>query len=200
MKILYLDCETAGLDQKQNPITQISGIIEIDGESVREFDFNLCPHPNAVIDPKALEVNHLTHENLLDPGRLEHTAVYKKLKSIFLTYIDRYNKEDKFYLMGQNVHFDYGFLLELWKRNNDDYLGSFIHYHKIDLIALTATLRIAGVLTKEKAPNLKLETLCKLFNLEAQTHNSIDDIRKTRTIFLRMVQSLKGVNLFQTNP
>lgn len=117
------------------------------------------------------------------------------MKSIFLTYVDRYNKEDKMYLMGQNVGFDYGFLLELWKRQGDDYLGSFIHYHKIDLIALTSMFRIAGILPKEKLPNMKLESLCKYFGFSAQTHDSLSDIRQTREIFLRMVRSVKESNL-----
>lgn len=187
---MYLDCETAGLDPKKNPIIQISGIIEIDDQIVKEFDFKLRPLPTDTIDPKALEVNHITAEQLTDPERLEPIEAYKKLKSIFLTYIDRYNKEDKLYLMGQNVGFDYGFIQELWKRQGDDYLGSFIHYHKIDLIALTATLRLSGKLTKEKLPNMKLETLCRYFGLGEQKHDSLDDIRKTRDIFLRMVHSI----------
>jgi len=155
----------------------------------------LRPHKDAVIDKKALECNHITAEELLDPTRLEPIEAYKKLKSIFLTYIDKYNKEDKLYLVGQNVHFDYGFLLEFWKRNGDDYLGSFIHYHKIDLIALTATARIAGILPKEKAPNLKLETISKVFGLGEQIHDALDDIRKTRQVYQIFVDAMKGVKL-----
>lgn len=117
--------------------------------------------------------------------------MYKKLKSIFLTYIDRYDKSDKLYLMGQNVHFDYGFLLEMWKRQGDDYLGSFIHYHKIDLIALTASLRLAGVAPLDKAPSLKLSTLCELFGLSAQSHDALSDIRQTREVFQKIIGSLK---------
>ena len=126
---------------------------------------------------------------------MEPIDAYKKLKSIFLTHIDRYNKEDKLYLVGQNVHFDYGFLLELWKKQGDDYLGSFIHYHKIDLIALTCAMRLAGILTKEKLPSMKLAELCRYFELGEQTHDSMDDIRKTREVFLRIVQSIKNSNL-----
>lgn len=126
--------------------------------------------------------------------RLEPIEVYKKLKSIFLTYVDRYNKEDKLYLMGQNVQFDYGFLLELWKRQGDDYLGSFIHYHKIDLIALTCTFKLAGAFQKP-LPNMKLASLCDYFGLTAQTHDSLDDIKKTREIFIKMVHSVKDSNL-----
>ena len=96
--------------------------------------------------------------------------------------------------MGQNVGFDYSFLLELWKRQGDDYLGSFIHYHKIDLIALTCTFKLAGAFEKP-LPNMKLETLCNYFSLTEQTHDALDDIRKTREIFLKMVHSVKKSGL-----
>jgi len=191
IKLLYLDTETTGLDPTKNAIIQISGIIEINGEVVREFDFRLRPHLDALIEQQALDANKITREELLDPARLEPIDAYKALKSIFLTYINKYDKEDKLYLVGQNVHFDYGFLLELWKRNGDMYLGSFIHYHKIDLIALTASLRVAGVFTKEKVPNLKLSTLAPLFGLGEQSHDSMSDIRQTRSIFLRILEKMK---------
>lgn len=200
MKLLFLDCETAGLDPKRNPAIQFSGIIEIDGKVVKEFDYKLRPDmskPNNIIDDKALEINKITREQLLDPDRLEPISVYKKLKSKFLTHIDRYDKSDKMYLVGQNVHFDYGFLLELWKSQGDDYLGSFIHHNKIDLIALTAAMRLAGKIT---VPNMKLATLCDYFGLPAQTHDAMDDIRLTREIFNRMIQSLRNSNLSLLNP
>jgi len=192
VKLLYLDTETGGLDPKVNPALQISGIIEVDGVVMQEFDLRLRPHPSAVIDAKALSINGLDPERLHDPDRLEPIDAYKRLKSIFLTYIDKYDKKDKFYLVGQNVHFDYGFLLELWNRQGDNYLGSFVHYHKIDLIALTAALRLAGKLPTDPAilPSMKLEALCSYFGMEKQTHDSMSDIRQTREIFGKYLRFL----------
>lgn len=193
MKLLYLDCESSGLDSKVNAMLQVSGIIEIEGKVVQEFDLRLRPHPSAVISPEALRINKLDPERLHDPDRLEPLEAYKKLKSIFLTYIDKYDKADKFYLVGQNVHFDYGFLLELWNRQGDNYLGSFIHYHKIDLIALTASLRLAGKLpTGSDLPSMKLSALCSYFKMPEQTHDSMSDIRQTREIFGRYIQFLQA--------
>lgn len=189
MKLLYLDCETTGLDPQKNALAQISGIVEINGQINQEFDIQLRPHPDAVIDPEALKCNKLTAEELLHPQRLEPIDAYKKLKSIFLTYIDRYNRKDKFYLVGQNVHFDYGFLLAMWNRCQDGYLGSFVHYHKIDLIALTASMRLAGKLPDEVV-NFKLATLVEFFHLGPQTHNSFDDIRMTREVFKRYISMI----------
>lgn len=96
------------------------------------------------------------------------------------------------YLVGQNVQFDYGFLQELWKKQGDDYLGSFIHHNKIDLIAVTALMKLSG---KIDIPNMKLQTLCEKFGLGEQKHDSMDDIEKTREIFVRMVRSVRDSNL-----
>lgn len=202
-KFLYLDCETGGLDPKKNPIIQLSGILEVPSKGIlREFDLRLRPLPSDLVEDQALAVNGITKEELTDPARLEPIEAYKALKSIFLTYVDRYDKKDKFYLIGQNVNFDYGFLLELWKRQGDDYLGSFIHHNKIDLIALTASFKLAGVIKDQPEigkplPNMKLATLCKYFGLTDQSHDSLDDIRKTRQIYLRMVSALStsGISL-----
>lgn len=210
MKLLYIDCETAGLDPKKNPIIQISGIVEIDGEVKREFDYKVRPpsllspsapaenhtnhhtqkHLPTIIDDKALEINKITREQLTDIDRLDYVEVYKKLKSVFLTYVDRYNREDKLWLVGQNVQFDFEFLQALWKCNSDDYLGSFIHHNKIDLISLTAALKIAKVLD---TPNLKLATISPLFGVGEQTHDSLSDIKQTREIFKKVLRSLEKV-------
>lgn len=152
---------------------------------------------NNVIDDKALEINKISREKLLDPDRLDPSTVYKKLKSKFLTHIDRYDKSDKLYMVGQNVHFDYGFLLEMWKSQGDDYLGSFIHHNKIDLIALTASMRLAGKIT---IPNMKLATLCEYFGLPAQSHDALDDIRRTREVFIRMVSAIQKSDLCLSVP
>ncbi|MDZ7795548.1 MAG: hypothetical protein U5N56_00180 [Candidatus Marinimicrobia bacterium] len=52
-KFLYFDVETTGLNPAKHDITQLSGLIEIDGEVVDGFNFNLKPYDFTVIDPRA---------------------------------------------------------------------------------------------------------------------------------------------------
>lgn len=55
MKILYYDLETTGVKYWKNGIHQIAGMIEIDGEIVEAFNFNVQPHPKCIIEPRSLE-------------------------------------------------------------------------------------------------------------------------------------------------
>lgn len=184
MKLLYLDTETAGLTP-DHALLEVALLIEIDGKIEHELNIHLQPDPTDKIDQKALEVNHLTDEQLASSGRITTTEAYRRIKSVFLSYVNKYDKADKLFLVGQNTGFDHSFLSRLWEKNGDPYLGSFIHYHKIDLIALTAAFKMVGVLPSGDAlPNMKLESLCKFFKLGDQTHTALDDIRKTREIFI----------------
>lgn len=191
MKILYLDTETSGLDHTRHALLEVALIVEVDGKVLDERVYKLRPHDTATLEPEALRINGISNDSLLDPERLTHPQAYKKIKSLLLTHIDRYDKTDKFHLMGQNVGFDFDFLQSLWKRNQDDYLGSFIHYHKIDLTTLTACFRMAGKFTTP-LPNMKLSSLCDYFAIGGQKHTALDDIRKTRTIFGYYLERLAG--------
>lgn len=55
MKVLYFDCETTGTDPIEQDITQISGLIEIDGKVVDKFNFRCQPLNWDGISPEALE-------------------------------------------------------------------------------------------------------------------------------------------------
>ena len=108
MKVNHFDTETTGLDAVKNDIIQIAGIIEIDGEVMEEFHFKCQPHSYENISPQALKINGYTVEQLKtfeDPH-----VIHKKLVDIFSKYIDKYDREDKFYPAGQNIRFDMGFL------------------------------------------------------------------------------------------
>ncbi len=188
MKLLYVDIESTGLNAKTDGLIQISGIIEIDGEVKEEFDLKCRPFKGDIIDKKALEVNKTSIKELReweDPGR-----VYLKLKSIFDKYVDKYDRLDKFYAIGQNVGFDLDFMREWFVKNNDNYFGSYVHYHKIDLIAITTALRMVGRL--DGLENMKLVSLKKYFGMESKDHDAWFDIVATRDIFKKYLEALNG--------
>ena len=186
MKLLYLDTETTGFDPQKNGLIQISGIIEIDGVVKEKFDLKCKPFPGQRVTQGALKINNMTIEQIRSFPQA--ASVYKKLERIFDCYIDRYNKADKFYLIGQNVKFDYDFH-DAWFRNNGNtFLNAHIFYGKVDLLAVTTVFKMAGKINPE---NARLETLAKFFGVELTAHDALSDITATREIFLRFISMAK---------
>lgn len=191
MKLLFLDTETTGTDPKKHGVIQIAGIVEIDGDIKEEFNFKCQPFPGQLISQDALKINGITLEQIKTfpmPG-----DTYKELETIFSKHIDRYDKTDKFYLVGQNIRFDYDMLTEFFMRNSNPYLYGYISYHLIDLIAITAMFTLAG---KLKTANMKLMSIAEAMGIKFNAHDAMEDIKVCHEIFHRYKNIIsKGENL-----
>jgi len=187
MKLLFLDTETTGTDPKVHGVIQISGIIEIDGKEKERFDFRCATFPQDVIHPDALKVNGVTMEQIRAYPAPE--TAYLQLIKILDKHIDRYDKTDKFSLVGQNVKFDYDMMSEWFKKNGNNFWYAYVDYHLIDLVAATAIFTAAGLI---KLPNMKLATVAEYFGIKFEAHNSMADIEATRSIFYKYVDIIKG--------
>jgi len=178
-KNLYLDTETTGLDATVNGVWQMSGLIEIDGIVKQEFDFRVAPFPNDVLEDKALEVGQVTEEQLraFNPPM----KVYKVLTTLFAKYIDKYDKQDKFTLIGYNVNFDDAMMRAWFKKLGDNYWGSWVKGYRLDVYQLVAYLNIMGML-KTETGKLKQEDVASALGIEYDAHNSLEDIRVTRKL------------------
>lgn len=190
MKILWFDTETTGLTEN-SAVFQISGVIEIHGEVVEEFDIFAKPHEGADISEQALEVTGVSREDL--ESYQDSSLAYKELVDIFAKYIDKFNKEDKFVIAGQNVKFDIDVLNRFFKRHNDNYLGSFLNFKQVfDTLSVYTALEIAEVVPK--LDNHKLETLCKTFGVElSNAHNSLADVRATKAVGDKLLAGLRRI-------
>lgn len=187
MKTFYFDTETTGLDPKKNSIIQIAGIIVIDGEVKEEFNLKCKPiEPLDNISNDAIAVHGMGREEIAtfpDPEE-----VYITLNDKFDKYIDKFNRNDKFIIAGQNVGFDLNFLIEFWKRQGDTYLGSYLNFRdKLDLLPLVSTLRVFGFLN---LPDSKLGTIASHFNIQIDAHDALSDIKATRLVLFEMLKRL----------
>jgi DNA polymerase-3 subunit epsilon len=189
-KVLYFDTETTGLTEN-SAMVQVSGIIEVDGIVKEEFDIFLKPHSEADISDKALEVTGMTIEGMNEYP--DHKDGYKKIIKIFGKYINKFDKNDKFIVAGQNINFDLQVLNNFFKRNRDNYMGSYIDWkQQFDTLYIFMAMEIAGVVPK--LHNHKLETICKAMGIElSNAHNSLADIRATREVGIRLMQGLKKI-------
>jgi len=188
-KMLFFDIESGGLTT-DHAILQISGIIDINGKVMEEFDFYVKPFPTDLIDDKALEINGIKREEI--ENFEEPSIVCKKIITIFNKYIDKYDKTDKFILIGHNiVHFDVPMLINWFYKNNEKYFGSFLNLKKkLDTLCLVESMRVLKVLPD--SPNNKLGVLCEEYGIKAENlHNSLNDIRVNRELAYKLAKLIK---------
>jgi DNA polymerase-3 subunit epsilon len=180
MKHIYLDTETSGLDIKRHSIIQLSGLIEIDGEVVEEFDYKIKPFPGSFISKPSLDICGYSMEDLhtFTPPNI----VYQEFSVLLAKYIDKYNREDKFHIIGYNSRFDEEFLRDFFVKNRDEYYSSWFWWPSLD-VAIMAAILLKDV--RHKFQNFKLETLVKHFNIqyEGNAHNALADAKATRNLY-----------------
>lgn len=181
MKILWIDTETGGLSSKDHDMTEISGIIDIDGNPVEEFQLLLQPSMVRRVTSEALILQHRTLDEVMAHPLSQHEGRQEIIK-IMSRYVDRYDRNDKFIWAGQNPSFDMGFAQHWWKTQGDPYFGAWFDYHPIDLMAVMAALKLRGYFSSLQ--NFKLESICKELRVPLiDAHNALSDIRATRTAF-----------------
>lgn len=182
MKLLFLDLETTGTNPGRNGIHQISGQIVIDGKHVQDFDFHVRPNPKAVIEDAALNVGGVTREQVLAYPPMGQ--VYKEFVAMLDKYVDKYNKKDKFFLVGyNNAAFDNQFLRGFFLQNGDNYFGSYFWSNSIDVMVL-ASAYIAD--RRADMENFKLSTVAKFLGVSVSDdslHNALYDIELTRAVY-----------------
>ncbi|MEO7535858.1 MAG: 3'-5' exonuclease [Ferruginibacter sp.] len=191
MKIFYLDLETTGVKFWKNGIWQIAGAIEIDGEVKEAFDFKVQPYHAAMIEPEALAIGGITSEDLKDFA--DFRDVYEQITSMLSRYVDKFNKKDKFYIVGyNNASFDNSFFRAFFVQNDDQYFGSWFWSCPIDAMVL------AGQYLLNDRPGMidfKLKTVAAKLGLqvdETRLHDAGYDIELTRSIY-KIVTAPKGL-------
>ena len=170
MKILAIDTETGSLDHKNGALLQVAIIPIIHGERKDPFVSYIKPFKRADIQDGALKVNGLTREQISKFP--EEAEVFQKM----LAFIDSH--EGPFYMLGQNVEFDRGFIHEFFKRNS-----SHMEYVKRFRPELLCTKNKAKELfdkKRNKPANNKLGTLCEWFSIPLNNaHDALADIAAT---------------------
>ena len=189
MKKLFFDIETTGLDNKLNGIHQLAGCVEVDGEVKEYFNFKVAPHSKDVIDAEALKVSGVTKEQVLAYPKCED--IYNKFITILDKYCDRYNKKDKFFLVGyNNASFDNQFLRSWFLKNGDTYFGSWFWSNTLDVMVL-ATQKLLE--KRVEMENFKLKTVASTFGItidEQRLHDAQYDIDLTRYIYYKSIDAI----------
>ena len=189
-KLFYFDLETTCTKFWRNGIHQISGEIEIDGETKTQFNFKVKPNPACDIEDDALKIAGITREDLA--GYDEMHSTYKVIESLLGKYVDKFDKNDKFHLVGfNNAAFDNAFFRAFFVQNAPDkrsaeygnYFGSWFWSDTIDVMVL-ASNKLKN--ERSKLENFKLSTVAKYLGIEvdeSKLHDAYYDIYLTKEIY-----------------
>lgn len=182
MKLVFFDLETTGTNPGKHGIHQISGQIVIDGVIKETFDFHVQPNPKALIEDEALKVGNVTREQILAYPPMQQ--VYQEFVSMLGKYVDKFNKKDKFFLVGyNNAAFDNQFLRGFFLQNGDVYFGSWFWANSIDVMVL------ASAYLATRRPDMetfKLSTVARTLGVDVQSeslHDAMYDIELTKAVF-----------------
>lgn len=181
-KLFFYDLETTGVKFWKNGIHQISGKIVIDGETKETFNFKVKPYKDAVIEDEALAVGGITREDLESYQPM--SEVYQKLIEMLSVHVNKFDKTDKFHLVGfNNASFDNQFFRAFFTQMGDQYFGSWFWADTHDVMVM-ASVYLSNV--RSKMSNFKLATVAKEFGIEVldeSLHDALYDIELTEQIY-----------------
>ena len=187
MKLLFFDLETTGIKYWRNGIHQISGAVVIDGETKETFNFHVCPHPKCEVDQQALDVCHVTREQIFAYPPMQ--TVYQQLVQLLGKYVDKYNKQDRFFLVGyNNASFDNAFLKAFFVQNGDNYFYSWFWVNSIDVMVLATQHLLAK---RKQMVDFKHETVARTLGIQLDPnllHDASYDIQLTKAIYDKLTQ------------
>ena len=186
MKLIYIDVETTGIPCPQSGLIQLAGAIEIDDAKPVFFQYDIQPFPSDEIVEEALQVNGITREDM--DAFTEPAAAYRDFIRLLDTYIDKYNRSDKFHFIGYNAMFDSDHVRAWFEKNDNVFFGSYFFFPPIDVMGMAA---VHFMEQRADMQDFKLLTVARALGLkvdETKLHDAKYDIALTRQMF----QVLRG--------
>ena len=182
MKVLFFDLETTGTLVSRHGIHQISGMVVKDGEIREKFNLHVRPNPKAEIVQEALDIAGVTKEKIMEYPPMEE--IYRQFVDMLSKYVDKYDRQDKFFLAGyNNASFDNQFLRAWFIQNGDKYFGSWFWSNSIDVMVL-ATPYLAA--RRAEMENFKQGTVARSLGIDVdpnRLHDALYDIEICKAIF-----------------
>lgn len=188
MKVFWMDTETSGTDPKKHGLIQIGYIIEIDYKAMADGNIFIDPTSyGKELDPEALEYNGITPEEIKEKS-VPISEIWLTLHRVLGTYVNKYDRNDKFVIGGHDVEFDIDFLKALWDHFGDKYFYSYFQIGTaIDTKKLASWWMWTGGFETTPASTKIMDITNVLgIEIEGKEHDALNDITLTRKCALRM--------------
>ena len=186
MKICWIDVETTGIEAPDNTIIELAALYE-DGKDKDIFHTYILPALKPVGFNEIEELTGITLEYLQHNGITEHLA-YEDFTVWLSSHINKFDKSDKAIFAAYYARFDNDFIRELFKRNNDNYFGSWFYSAPLDIMGTVVQCVRLGLMPVPV--NFKNVTICEFFGIEHKAHSALDDIKASRNAQLEMEKLL----------
>lgn len=190
---LVFDCETGGLDETKNPITQYAAVV-LDGKSLKEIDrweTFVKPYADLIIEQESLNRTMVSMSDINSGMNVKdfiNTATEFWESHRIKT---KYREMGRLISVGHNVPFDKRFVNWALKLNNKPDLEEWFHPNDIDTLVL-AKLAF-GVLGEEK---INLGAACTLAKIKlTDAHGAMNDVEATSDLlrwYMKKLRSKKG--------
>lgn len=191
---IVFDCETGGLDETKNPITQFACVV-LDGVTLKEIDrweTYVKPYAGLKIEQEALDHTMVTMSDINSGVKLE-TFVGTMTK-----FFDQHRVKAKVREMGRlipvghNVTFDIRFLnAALAYADYEEDLSEWLFPNLIDTFALGKMTFGVG---KEREEKLNLGACCERAKIKlTDAHGAMNDVEATAELFRWYVKKLRAL-------
>lgn len=189
-KLCFIDLETTGTDPHKHGVIQIGCIIETEGEERERFVLDVKPFQEDEMLDSAFEVNGKSRE-IVDTYPEPH-MIHDKFVAHLDTYVDRFNRNDKFHFVGYNGKFDYDFLRAWFVKCGDTYFGSWFFWPPLD-VANIAAFYYQDM--RSDFNDFKLGTVAEHIGIDLSdrvAHDALGDIETTRDLYKHLVEGTLG--------
>jgi len=185
-KVIFLDTETTSVDTERCGMYQVSGIIDIDGKTVEEFNVFSDIFSDDLVEESAFAKNGYTLAKIHQlPYPLK---AFSAFCNMLRKHVDQYDKLDKFIVVGYMADFDNRVLRQWFLKNGSKFFGAYFWVPWIDVMQLAMYILQDK---RHEMENFKLITVAKFVGLPAdenQNHDALYDAKMTRDLYYELAK------------
>lgn len=184
--IFEVDIETTGFDFKKDEIVQIAYKIRKKGKVLVERNFKIKPF---LFDKKTNEEKNkiniiLGYDLSIEKEKEEFELPSVVFERLIQDFENANLNGEKMYVFGYNVAFDIQFMIDFFYQYSDFNGKNLFKYiypeRKIDVMYLLPFIEMSQNI---KFKNYKLEYLNKVFKIETNSHDALEDITSTKKLY-----------------
>jgi DNA polymerase-3 subunit epsilon len=186
MNIIFIDCETSGLNPLKHSVVQIAAEYWEGTKLIQTFNKQLT-NQDCIINLGALKCNRCT----IDQIRASNTE--ERIVRDFVDFIMKMDITKPIVVCGNGVSFDINFIKELLAKYKIEGLEHIFSHKVYDLSAIALFLQECEII--DFKDNFHLNNIAKVLGIEVKEdklHEALYDVSISRQVYFKMQELVKG--------